>query len=269
MKKLLTLMLALILLLSLIPAARADVIWIPEDLFLEQHMAECIRTDRAFRALTDTPVYESPQSDRVVWTLAEGESVWIYYTYTDAEGNRWGNCEQSIGAETGWIPLAYTELVYDYISFEEDYGHLFETPEETLTLDSGFDGQEIRFWEYPGSESGYTGTVNGEYLPSFGYLYTDAGGRQWGYIGYHMGWRNVWVCLSDPTADFAALYPEGAPLVEVTEPGETDPTLPAEPIVPQNAPGTVALRLGVSVAVVLCVAVTIALLVRMQKKKNG
>ncbi len=265
MKRLFSLIFALVLMLSMSTAVLADVIWIPDDLFLNQHMKDCERTDRSYRALTEVKVYEDPESRKVLWTMVEGDTCWIYYTYEDADGNLWGCTENIETCEVGWIPLAYTELVYDHISFEEDYGHLFT--QESGVLDETYVGQTIYFWRYPGYEFGYQVPVE-SYPPDYWHTYTDEDGRVWGYTGYYMGWKGYWFCVDDPTADFATLFPNGAPEVEITEPDETEPTLPIEEIVPEPSQKTREVYTILTVGVILCVAVSAVLLVRAKKKSK-
>lgn len=264
MKRLITLVLALILVLGLSATAWADVLWIPDNTFLNQHMEECPRTDRNYRALTGVTVYRSPEDDKVMWTIPEGESWHVYYTYEDADGNLWGCVENPENGNAGWIALAYTELVYDYISFAEEFGHLFVIPDERVVLDETYAGQVVLFWSYPGSETGYPRQVEADYMPGFDQLYTDALGRVWGYVGYHMGFRNVWVCITDATADYDTLYPaDSTPEVSVTVPSVPDPTLPAEEIKPAKAP----FPMGLTVAIIGCVSITVVLLTRKKKSR--
>ena len=53
------------------------------------------------------------------------------------------------------------------------------------------------------------------------------GAMSQGYIGYHMGIRNVWVCLDDPTADYRTLYAENPPQA-VTHPVKEQGAEPIE-----------------------------------------
>lgn len=267
MKRLLTLLLSLALIFSLSVTAFADVIYEPEDPFLLDHIDQCERIDRSYRALTEVTVYKSPENDMIVDTLVQGTHIYIYYSYTDSRSNVWGYCENYEDDWSGWLPLAYMELVYDYISFNEDYGHTFLDEDGQLSED--YITEKVWFWNYPGSESGYEFDMamwSAEYLPEYDTVYQDEQGRSWGYVGYYYGNRHFWICLDDPTADFAALYPDGTPSVDVTQPGETDPTLPAREIVPQPSSGTTLLRAGVTLAVVACIVVTVILLVKMKKK---
>lgn len=264
MKRMIAMALALLLALTMAVTAYADILWIPDSLFLNQHMEDCPRTDRNYRALTEVTVYESPEDSTVMWTISEGESWHVYYTYEDGSGNLWGCVENPENGDAGWIALAYTELVYDYISFEEEFGHLFEIPDERVVLDESYAGQEVVFWSYPGSETGYPRLVEADYMPGFDRLYTDALGRVWGYVGYHMGFRNVWVCITDATADYDALYPAGpTPEVSVTTPSEPAPTLPTEEIKPAPRP----FPMGLTVAIIGCVCITIVLLIKKKKSK--
>ena len=268
MKRLLSVFFAWTLLLSMSFAAHADVIWIPRNSFLEGHMEQSERTDRAFRALTEVTVYESPESDKELWKIPEGESVWIYYTYKDPDGNLWGCTENPENGAAGWFPLAYAELVYDFISFEEDFGHSFLALEEPGQLSEEYRNSVVFFWDYPGSES-FTefdmASWAGESLPEYFTVYQDTLGRQWGYVNYYYGLRNFWICLDDPTADYDTLYPAGTtPEVAATQPDETEATLPAVEI----KPASTRIPAGLTVAIIGCVCVTTALLIRMKKKSK-
>lgn len=265
MKRLIILLLSVCLMASLSTTAFADLIFEPEDPFFEDHRKDCERIDRSYRALTEVTVYESPESADVEGTLKEGDAAWIIYSYTDSNGNQWGYCENYETDLQGWLPMAYTELIYDGISFEEEYGHLFV--EETGELDMKYTGHHIYFWNYPGSETGYQISVGGS-VPAYWHTYTDEEGRVWGYTGYYMGWKGYWFCLDNPTADFNTLYPEGQSQKADFAPGKPDPTFPAEEIVPQPSSESNLLRFGITAAVIACVCVTAVMLVKMKKKKN-
>ena len=266
MKRLTTIFLALLLIVSLSVPAFADVIYEPDDYFLSQHLDESDRLDRNFRALTEVTVYKSPESAKELWTMAQGDAIHIYYVYTDAQGNLWGYCENYEEDLQGWLPMAYMELIYDYISFEEDYGDSFLAMDGQL--DEEYADDMVWFWNYPGSETGETfdmASWASDYFPEYHQVYKDDQGRSWGYVGYYYGRRNFWICLDAPTADFETLYPAGAPEVEPSQP---EPTLPAEEVTPQPSSGTAALRTGVTIAVAVCVVATVVLLARMKKKET-
>lgn len=266
MKKLIAFLLSLFLLLSISITAYADVIYIPEDPFLEDHMDECQRINRSYRALTEVTVYKSPESSDAEGTLKIGDAAGILYIYTGSDGNQWGYTENYETDVSGWVPMAYMDLIYDHISFDEDYGHTFRQEEGQLSQD--FAKEVVRFWNYPGSESGYEFDMaawSADYLPEYSQVYQDEAGRSWAYVGYYFGYRNFWICLDDPCADFAALYPQGGPNVEITE---SAPTLPAEEIVPKPSSGTTLVRVSVTFAVLICVCTTVVLLVKMKKRNK-
>ena len=272
MKQLITLVLALVLVLTMTVTAFADVLWIPDNLFLNQHMGECERSDRSYRALTKVTVYRSPEDGKVLWTIPEGDAWGVYYTYQDADGNLWGLVEDYECGEAGWIALAYTELVYDYISFEEDFGHTFQRLDEMEQLPEEYLDDMVIFWNYPGSES-FTefdiASWASEYLPEYHVIYEDTLGHCWGYVEYYYGRRNFWICLDNPTADYNTLYPAGTtPEVAVTEPGDIPETLPTEAIVPQVSQKTKEGYIFIAVSVLGCVLVSGALLLRAKKKSR-
>ena len=227
MKRIFSLLLALVFLLALCPAVSADVIFEPQDSFYWEHRGECQYINRAYYA--DGPenvavVYRSPESAAVVERVANGEPLWISYTYEDADGFVWGYCEYN-GQEswTGWIPMDYLLLKYDSRCFREEFADRLVTESGTLESAEG----EIRFWDYPGSMDSVAFTVEWDYAPEYQETFTDDAGRKWGYVGYHMGLRDVWLCLDAPTADYRTLYTEHEPQA-VTHPVKEPLTTPIE-----------------------------------------
>ena len=227
MKRTISMLLALIFVLALTPAVRADVIFEPQDSFFWEHRGECQYLSRTYYA--DGPdkvavVYRSPESSAVVERVKNGDELWISYIYEDENGISWGYCENYEENWTGWVPMEYLLLKYDDICFQEEFGDRITTPDEYGVLSA--EG-EVYLWNYPGSEDSVIYTVDGEYPPEYEEIFTDDAGRNWGYIGYHIGIRNVWVCLDDPTADYRTLYAENAPQ-QVTHPVRQAPAEPVE-----------------------------------------
>ena len=261
MKRLFSLILALVLILAMSPAVRADIIYIPQDRFLENHMDGCTRVDRNYTAIVEVKLYRSPENDHVERAIPQGDTIHIYYIYTDARDILWGYTESYDPEFTGWVPMAYLELVYDYISFEEDHGGEIVYLDDFLKLDDSLAGQSIRFWDYPGSEGGVDMTMgeDPENLPYYFATYLDGEGRSWGYVNYYWGFKNFWICLTDPSAGVSSLYPDGVPEVAVTEPLSP---MPEEEI----KPGTNPVPMLIGGCVVLCGVVTAVVLL---KKKKG
>lgn len=263
MKRLSSLLIALMLALSMSPAVHADMIHIPEEDFLGDHKEECTGIDRNYRALKDLTLYQNPQNDNVEGSVPKGGIVRVYYVWTDPNDHEWAYLRyEEYGS--GWAPLAYLELVYDNISFFEDYGGQFTYLDKFLKMDLPTLEQRIWFWNYPGSEEGEQHIAYAAYPLEYGITYTDPDGRVWGYITDYRGNIDVWVCLSDPTASFKALYPNGAPEVDITQPGETKPPLPNEEIRPTRSPKL----LGTATVITVCTVAATLILFRL-KKQNG
>lgn len=266
MKKYLKIASMLLLTLLILPLqVRADVIYEPwDDSFYDEHREDCEYHSRSYTA--DGPngevtVYESPESSWKKSDFENGSEIWISYLYTDAEGIRWGHCDDWESNVSGWVPMDYLELIYDGISFEEDYGDQFV--QQSGALGEEYQGKIIYFWTYPGCEdSNRIDLFDDEpYMPEYDVVYTDDDGRSWGRLNYYMGIRNAWICLDDPTADFDTLYPQGIETI----PPETERTEIVPEIVPKSNDSA---KLLVSAAVVAVVAVTAGLLVLLKKKKG-
>ncbi len=228
MKRTFCLLLALIFLLALTPVVSADVIFEPQDSFYWEHRGECQyhnRTSYADGIDNVAVVYRSPESAAVAERVKNGLELWISYTYEDSDGFVWGYCENYEENWTGWIPMDYLLLKYDYICFREEFADRIE--EQNGTIPPSGTGR-THFWFYPGSDSLWAHMdLTEDYLPEYQAVFTDDAGREWAYVGYYAGIRDSWVCLSDPTADYAALYAENAPQA-VTHPVKEQGAEPIE-----------------------------------------
>lgn len=269
MKKVLCLMAAFVCFLFCTLSVRADVIWEPEDSFYEKHASQCSYVNRRFAA--DGPdgvviFYESPESAKVVDTWENGDQAFITYTYEDGNGILWGIGEKGSG-QTGWVPMAYMKVIYDHISFQEDYDS--EIVEQSGVLEEKYRGEDILIWEYPCAKEPVTEPVNMPELPEYSSVYTDEKGCRWGYVGYYYGLRNFWICIDQPTADYEQLYPDGGPqIVAQAEDVETENHDSEKPgtdrIVPEPDHGR---AIFVTVLVALVTLVTAGLLVILKKRK--
>lgn len=245
-------------------AAFADVIWTPQDDFYDQHYEECEHIDRVFTA--NGPggkviLYENPESSKEIMTMENGAKMYISFSYKDGKGVEWGVYENSDDNSTGWAPMAYLEVVYDNISFTEEFGDQFV--EREGMLDSSLVQDEIYYWDYPGSENGFSAELmkNIEYTTVF----EDEDGREWAFISYHFGIRSKWVCIDDPTADFETLYPEGGP-----ERGEnvSKGNVALDEIVPDTSKKDQLAKTAI-ISVSLVVLATAVLLVRLRKGRKN
>jgi len=183
--------------------AEADAIALPDNDFLMRNMDDCEYLGRLFFANSENgfvSLRSAPGANREIVKFANGEILNITFTY-DHKGEIWGIAEfQSPKTErwaSGWLPMAALYPKYDYRSFDADFAHEFFAYDDELDL-SG----DIVLWSWPGS-----GDVVWVFEPdrweldnlTFTHAYRDTEGREWGFIGYLYGTRNVWVCISDPS----------------------------------------------------------------------
>ncbi len=266
MKRQIALILGTLLLTVCLPmTVAADVIYEPRNNFYEEHREKCTYVSRSYTAAGpngDVTVYESPESDKVLDKLGNGTTCYISYAYEDASGNLWGCCEYWNSLVIGWVPMAYLELIYDEISFSEEFADQFVSEEGTLS--EAYLDKCIVFWEYPGSE-GYSicELSNTGVCPSYYLTYMDENGISWGKGSYYFGYRDFWINLEDPTG-----LPAQKPQVELTAPEESAPgeTTPVPEIVPQDPADHAMVQTVLILCVAAVVAVTWVLLKKLRNK---
>lgn len=243
----------------------ADIIWEPDDYFYNQHALDCTYINRMFTANGPDGVvivYKNPESPQIVAQLNNGFKTYISYIYTDSDGILWGIYEGS--DKTGWLPMDYMEVVYDSISFVEDYSA--ELIHESGELDNTYQNKDIYLWNYPGSESFYIIQAN-DSMPSYDSVYVDEESRRWGNVNYYFGYKDVWICIDQPTSDFTALYPTGAPSRNTSQTDNTQTATnssTAKRIVPKQNTAVVTLTIILVLAVVLATA---GLLIKFKRKE--
>lgn len=266
MKRILSLLLALSLALSLAVPAFADVLWEPENRFYEKHAGDCQLLQRSFYVNGEEGyinLLAAPDSSSVTLQLKNGERVYVYWQYQD-----W--CYVEVENDGGWVPLSQLQLIYDHISFAEEYADSIMPYDSALCqplLDS-WDGSVLALWSYPGAEQasfvweGAEGameqlkTEGGNY---FRQIFRDEEGLIWGFCSYLWGNRNFWVCLNAPAGRDDALVQSGEAELPVRTTPEVELLPPQEPAFPVFS----FLLPGILVAAV--VAMTAAVLL---KKKN-
>lgn len=272
MKRVVNCALALLMLLALAAPARADVLWTPNNSFYERHYGDCEYVGRSYYANGQegfVTLWDAPGGSVVEGQFQNGAKLRVYWRYED-----WG-CITVWGDETGeisgWAPMADLYLVYDHISFEEEYGDQFRDYNGEF---AGYDGttEGIMLWEYPNApeprrvleenEDYLTALVGTTGTPScISKVYTDEQGEIWGYVGYLYGDRNFWVCLTNPRYDNVMLscIPETDQLFDagVLIPAQT-PELPTAAYMPYILVG----------AVVVVTAGLLLVFFRRQKKTN-
>ena len=243
---------------------RADVIYEPFDNFYEEHRGECTYVGRSYTASGPNgtvTLYESPTNPGVEKVYPNETALYVSYTYQTGDGVLWGCCDKWDDDVTGWAPMEYLELIYDGISFAEEYGDQFVQTQIVMETEEEA-GETIYFWEYPGSRDYIDVTITKDYAPEFQTSYTDADGNEWVRCSYYMGIKGYWVNLNNATADYETLFHD-AP--EETAPAETE--APATEKVAEIVPAGTNLKLTVTLAVAAVVIATAALLVALKKKK--
>ena len=202
-RKWVCILILVVLLQMMVPAlnAQADVIFQPDDGFLERNMDKVVYLGRSFYANGEAgfvTLKREPGSARELSGLRNGEIIHVLYTY-DHNGEPWG-----IGYSPGWVQMDQLLLVYDQASFQADHArelHSFSGSIETL-----LDVERIVFWTWPGS-----GVVAFEHSPypdnseiesnwlDASTAYMDNEGREWILIPYFYASISTWVCYSDPS----------------------------------------------------------------------
>ena len=240
MKRLFSSFLTLVMLLTLSAPAYADVMWEPNsNYFYDTHRDQCEYENRGYYANGKEgfiTLWDAPNGGTVRAQFQNGERMWVYYIYRD----RWAlTAYWTDGEETsGWVPLADLYLIYDHISFEEEYGDQFRDYQGEFASFDGEPGSYIQLWEYPGAwDEKETLELTPEFLdalrgteeqPSYiSKIYTDEHGANWGYVAYMYGLRNFWICLDNPSCIMSSCIPLTGSLIES---GEL--IAPKEPVLP-------------------------------------
>lgn len=241
---------------------RADVIWEPRDSFYEEHSSECEHVGRVFTANGPDGVvilYASPVSGREVVTWENGTEAYISFSYEDEKGTVWGVYEDLLGnSRTGWMPMEYMDVVYDSISFAEEYGAEFQAQDGTP--DEQYLWKSVYFWDYPAAPGHYMTTLQ-DHLPEYHGIYVDDEGHKWGHVGYYFGHRDFWICLDQPDAEMDVLYPGEAPGIGETQPVEKN--FAQDRITPEEGGSMVMMAI---IAVLLVVAATGILLLMLKRR---
>lgn len=243
-------------------SVHADVIFEPKDSFYEEFSSECEYIGRTFTANGpdgEVILYKSPASDRVIARWENGFKAYISFSYTDDNGVVWGIYEDLSGSQTGWMPMEYMDVVYDSISFREEYQSEFTAQEGTL--DEQYLGKDIYFWKYPGASEGYRIQPSND-MPRYHSTYVDSQGHTWGNVSYYFGHKNVWICLDQPGAEFDTLYSGGSSGIGEARLPEKNFT--ADRIVPSGSADN--LVMPVTVAALLAALATGGLLFLKRKK---
>ncbi len=256
-RKLFSLSLALLAVLTVIPPAAADMIWEPYDSFYEKHREECNYVNRRYQleGYGGTVTVLTAPGGMSKSTLDNGLRGTIQFTWEEKE-TAWGYlCWVDDSEVEGWVPMDDLSLVYDSQAFTEDHAAEIVSGEPAAV-----DFQEAVVYSYPNGPV-WEGALkeDRDYQPFsevFTEIYTDAASLRWGYVGYYMGRLDGWVCLDDPMntkLDTAVVSVTPSPAQE-----RGSVTVKAGPQLFPVAGGLVA----------AVVAVTAVLIVKLRKREN-
>ena len=197
------------------PIAYADLITWPENDFYKQHHSQIVYLGRSFTANGEdgsVAVKQAPGSKSDIATIQNSEVVYIQYSCL-YDGDYWGFTFEY----SGWVELDQTLVLYDYVAFEED--HLLEFHSYTGDYAEIKELRAAVAWPWPGSEAPLW-TFEDLDTENFNvaYAYADDQGREWGFVTYLYGSRNIWICLSDPlNRDMPVFHPAQEPSVWKSE----------------------------------------------------
>lgn len=260
MKKLISLLMATLMIVSLAMPAAADSIWEPEDGFYERHRRECTYENRRYELAGydgSVSLWSAPNGT-VQRELPNGGQGTVQFRWS-GNGVEWGYLYNILEnwRDGGWVPMDDLSLIYDSRQFLEDHAaELVEGDPVPVDFDSAV------LYSYPGGPASGILKEDTAYMPFsevFTTLYTDGDGCRWGYVGYYMGRRNGWACLDDPLneqldTNIVAVEPSTAQL-------RGTPTV--TPGITQRMPLVLA---GVLVALVVVVTLLIIRKVRPKKR---
>ena len=269
MKRVLAFLLTALVALSLTATALADMVWEPDNAFYRKHQRQCEYHERRYYANGPkgfVTLWDAPDGSTVQAQYENGTALRVYWTYKG-----WGCITAWEGADrgevSGWVPMDQLYLIYDHISFEEEYGEDFKPYEGQFDTSVLKEGNEIWLWEYPYAyEPMHKLPLNSMNLEGFedpgslfSHTYTDQNGDVWGYAGYLYGYRNFWVLLENPTCEgvMTSCVPEADDLVTSSE------------IVPPRTPVLPTVSYLPYFMVAGVVAVTAVLLVVMKRRKKS
>ena len=209
MKKIVLALLILIFVLTPASVAYADVLIEPENRFYEKHRDNIVYLSRGFSANGPdgfAHVRKQPGARNEVTKIKNGEEVYIEYSCL-YDGDFWGFTLQN----SGWIRMDELLVLYDFLTFEEEHSSEFyaydgdyaEIEETRSAIAWSWPGSGDALWTFEDTDAEYFNAA---------YAWKDEQGREWGFVGYLYGLRNIWFCLSDPVnGEIPAFNPASAP----------------------------------------------------------
>jgi len=264
--KRLTVILVFCILIMMPLTAYADIIYEPDNDFYKQYKYQIKDLGRSFAANGEdgsVSVKIEPGTGNDITELNNGAVTYIRYSCL-FNGDFWGFTEQ----HSGWIKLDQMLVLYDYITFNEEHnGEFYHYNGDYAEIK---DTRSAIVWPWPGADNYIRRFENldaASYAVSYAYM--DDDGREWGFVTYIYGYRNVWVCLSEPTNDSIPVFnpaPDPVPWVSETTHFEIMRNEPdsetAYTEINRTEPDSDAAMLILIIAMVIVLAAVTAVLIR-------
>ena len=276
MKRLFTLLAALLLLPGLTVPARADLIPL-SDTFYEAHRKECETVNFQYEAIRDTCLYAHPDA-APGHPIPAGTTVEVDYIWETSWG---GNASSK-----HWINLEDFRRLYGLSDFEADHQDAFIQEEGAVPVT---EETRIQLWSFPGSgisnssAGGPDGRIPEDGCFFYHLVYTDEDGLKW--VETEFLDQRYWICISDPSSSTlpstAPKYAEEAPTAAVEtptqSPSERPTEAPAAAAAPAGAPTerpteapviskTASVPVLPVVLVIATVVITVLLILLLRKK---
>ena len=236
----------------------ADLIAETKNDFYARHESQIVYLGRSFVANGEdgtVAIRYEPGSKNDIGQLQNGEIVYILYSCLYDE-DFWGFTTEY----SGWVQLDQMLVLYDYVAFEK--AHLDELYSYNGDYTEIKEARSAIAWPWPGADD-FLWTIEDLDITNFyvTYAYKDEQGREWGFVPYLYGNRNVWVCLSDPlNRDLPVFHPAPKPDLWVFETVHVD--------IKQYAPENEFPALYVIFVLVFVLVAGTAVLIRMFYKPN-
>jgi len=199
-------------------SAYADALVEPDNDFYNRNRRYIVQLERSFyvnAASGSAAIKKAPGARSEIALIENGETIFVEYSCLYS-GEYWGLTtvyqESKHGrAYDGWIRMDDLLVLYDYVAFAED------NYDEFYAYEGDFEElkrtEAALVWPWPGAEAPLwkVEELDTEYF-RVSVAYTDETGREWGFVTYLFGSRNIWICLSDPlNPDIPALNPAQPP----------------------------------------------------------
>lgn len=265
--------------------AFGDVIAEPNDDFFNQHSEQCTYVAREYYANGPTGYLEvfSEPNGKSEGFAKNGEVFWVDYTYLDGN-TQWGIVIYDIdngllessddwNSSNGWVKMGEMTLKYDSQEFVNDNLSAIVSAEDKEVDYSGVYGKEIVFWTFPhsGDDFGDDMVISAADGLEFDSYYTDDEGLVWGRCGYFYGYRDFWICISDPANEHLSVT-DHTPNFFTAAPADSSGNTPASPTptpAASSAPTNLTLIIVLCVAGLVIITLVILLVIKSRNKKDN